>query len=95
MDSNVQPNSWKRYLKISAWLGYQPEATFETNLQQGYKTLYTRYCQDNGLHLNSDIDMQKHYLSQQHQFDQQHFQTIKQKLLFIFCIFLCYLMLRN
>ena len=59
MDSNVQPYSWKRYLEISAWLGYQPEATVETNLQQGYKTLYTRYCQDNGLHLNSDIDIQK------------------------------------
>jgi hypothetical protein len=50
MDSNVQPKAWKRYLKISAWLGYQPEATVETNLQQGYKTLYTRYCQDNGFY---------------------------------------------
>ena len=28
--------------------------------------------------------VQQHYLSRQHQFDQQHFQTIKRKLLFIF-----------
>ena len=59
MDSNVQPSNWNRYLKICAWLGYQPEATVDTNLQQRYKTLYTRYCQDNGLHLNSDVDIQK------------------------------------
>jgi hypothetical protein len=32
MDSNVQPKAWKRYLKISAWLGYQPEATVETQV---------------------------------------------------------------
>ena len=65
MDSNVQPYAWKRYLGSCASLGYQPEATVETNLLQRYKTLYTRYCQDNGLqfglsrNLDSDVDIQK------------------------------------
>ena len=53
MVSIVQPYAWKRYLKSCASLGYQPEATVETNLLQRYKTLYTRYCQDNGIQFDS------------------------------------------
>jgi hypothetical protein len=65
MSSNVQTTAWKRYLTVCAWLGYQPEAAVDTNLLQQYKTLYTRYCQDNGLqfdhstYLDSDVDEQK------------------------------------
>jgi hypothetical protein len=65
MSSIAQPLAWKRYIRSCASLGYQPEATVETNLLQRYQTLYTRYCQDNGLqfdpstNLDSDVDMQK------------------------------------
>ena len=64
MSSIVQPLAWKRYLRSCASLGYQHEATVETNLLQQYNTLYTRYCQDNGLqfhpstNLDSDVDIQ-------------------------------------
>jgi hypothetical protein len=63
MSSNVHPKAWKHYLKTCERLGYQPEAAVETNLLQQYKTLYTRYCKDNGLlfdpsrNLDSDIDI--------------------------------------
>jgi hypothetical protein len=65
MSSNVHPLFWNGYLKSCAMLGYQPEATVEINLLQCYKTLYTRYCQENGLdldpttNLDSDVDMDK------------------------------------
>ena len=65
MSSNVQPLAWTRYLRSCASLGYKHEATVETNMLQRYKTLYTRYCQDNGLqfdtftHLDSDVDIQR------------------------------------
>ena len=57
MVSIVQPYAWNRYLKSCASLGYQPEATVETNLLQRYKTLYTRYCQDNGLQFDSSRNL--------------------------------------
>ena len=65
MSSNVQPLAWTHYLVSCALLGYQPEATDKTNLLQRYKTLYKRYCKDNGLqfdpstNLDSDVDIQK------------------------------------
>ena len=65
MSSNVHPTAWKNYLHSCAWLGYEPEETVETNILQRYNTLYTRYCQDNGLqfdpstNLDSDVDKQK------------------------------------
>ena len=55
--------AWKQYLKLCESVGNQPEAAVETNMQQQYKTLYTRYCTDNGLpfdpsrNLDSDIDI--------------------------------------
>jgi len=65
MSSNVQQFAWKSYPLSCTSLGYDPETTVETNLLQRYKTLYTRYCQDNGLqfdpstNLDSDVDIQK------------------------------------
>ena len=65
MDSNVQPLVWKRYLITCEFLGYKPEATDAYMMLQRYKTLYSRYCQDNGLqfdpstNLDSDVDIQK------------------------------------